>query len=78
MISVHFLVNVNNISFDPHLGYADIFIYFPVIVESVPGAILCFFFCKANSIAAEHMWPLIVFVIGLNGVWLMQNVKNQK
>ena len=41
------------------------------IVESVIGAILSFL-RKAVRFVAEHTWTLIVFVVGLIGVWLMQ------
>ena len=46
----------------------------PAIVESVVGAILSFL-GKAVGFVAEHTWALIVFVVGLIGVWLMQKVK---
>ena len=45
-----------------------------VIVGSVPDAILSLL-VKAVGFVAEHTWDLIVFVIGLIGVWLMQKVK---
>ena len=45
-----------------------------VIVGSVPDAILSLL-VKAAGFVAEHTWDLIVFVIGLIGVWLMQKVK---
>ena len=46
----------------------------PAIVRSVVGAILSFL-AKAVGFVAEHTWALIVFVVGLIGVWLMQKVK---
>ena len=46
----------------------------PAIVGSVVGAILGFL-GKAVGFVAEHTWALIVFVVGLIGVWLMQRVK---
>ena len=46
----------------------------PAIVESVVGVILSFL-GKAVGFVAEHAWALIVFVVGLIGVWLMQKVK---
>ena len=45
------------------------------IVGSVAGAILSFL-GKAVGCVAEYTWALIVFVVGLTGVWLMQWVKN--
>ena len=42
----------------------------PAIVGSVVGAILSFL-----GKAVGHTWALIVFVVGLIGVWLMQGVK---
>ena len=45
----------------------------PAIVGSVVGAILSFL-GKAVGFLAEHTWALIVFVVGLIGVWLMQRV----
>ena len=41
---------------------------------SVVSAILSFL-GKAVGFVAEHIWALIVFVVGLIGVWLMQRVK---
>ena len=41
---------------------------------SVIGAILSFL-GKAVGFVAEHTWALIVFVVGLTGVWLMRKVK---
>ena len=46
----------------------------PAIMGRVVGAILSFF-GKAVGFVAEHTWALIVFVVGLIGVWLMQKVK---
>ena len=46
----------------------------PTTVGSVVGAILSFL-GKAVGFVAEHTWTLIVFVVGLIGVWLMQKVK---
>ena len=46
----------------------------PAIVESVVVVILSFL-GKAVGFVAEHAWALIVFVVGLIGVWLMQKVK---
>ena len=46
----------------------------PAIVGSAVGAILSFS-GKAVGFVAEHTWALIVFVVGLVGVWLMQKVK---
>ena len=46
----------------------------PAIVGSVVGAILSFL-GKAVGFVAEHTWALIVFVVGLIGLWLMQKVK---
>ena len=46
----------------------------PAIIGSAVGAILSFL-GKAVGFVAEHTWTLIVFVVGLIGVWLMQKVK---
>ena len=46
----------------------------PAIAGSVVSAILSFL-GKAVGFVAEHTWALIVFVVGLIGVWLMQKVK---
>ena len=46
----------------------------PVILGSIAGSILSFL-GTAVGFAAEHTWALIVFVVGLIGVWLMQKVK---
>ena len=46
----------------------------PANLGSVVGAILSFL-RKAVGFVAEHTWTLIVFVVGLIGVWLMQKVK---
>ena len=46
----------------------------PAIVESDVGATLSFL-GKTVGFVAEHTWALIVFVVGLIGVWLMQKVK---
>ena len=43
----------------------------PAIMRSVVGAILIFL-DKAVEFVAEHTWTLIVFVVGLIGVWLIQ------
>ena len=48
----------------------------PAIVGSVVGAILRFL-GKAVGFVAEHTWALIVFVVGLIGVWLMQGVQRK-
>ena len=48
----------------------------PAIVGSVVGAILSFL-GKAIGFVAEHTWALIVFVVGLIGVWLMQGVQRK-
>ena len=42
----------------------------PAIVGSVVGAISSFL-GKAVGFVAEHTWALIVFVVGLIGLWLM-------
>ena len=42
----------------------------PAIVGSVAGAILSLL-GKTVGFVAEHTWTLIVFVVGLIGVWLM-------
>ena len=42
----------------------------PTIVGSVVGTILSFL-GKAVGFVAEHTWVLIVFIVGLIGVWLM-------
>ena len=44
------------------------------IVGSAVGAILSFL-GKPVGFVAEHTWALIVFVVGLIGLWLMQKVK---
>ena len=46
----------------------------PAIMERVVGAILSFF-GKAVGFVAEHTWALIVFAVGLIGVWLIQRIK---
>ena len=46
----------------------------PAIVGSVVGAILSLR-GKAVGFVAEDTWALIVFDVGLIGVWLMQRVK---
>ena len=46
------------------------------IVGSVVGAILSFL-GKAVGFVAEHTWALIVFAVGLIGVWLMQRVQKK-
>ena len=46
------------------------------IVGSVADAILRFL-GNAVGFVAEHTWALIVFVVGLNGVWLMQRVSRK-
>ena len=43
---------------------------------SVVGAILSFLE-KAIGFIAEHSWALIVFVVGLIGIWLMQGVQRK-
>ena len=43
---------------------------------SVVGAILSFL-GKAVGFVAEHTWALIVFAVGLIGVWLMQRVQKK-
>ena len=48
----------------------------PAIVESVVDATLSFL-GKAVGFVAEHTWALIVFVVGLIGVWLMQGVQRK-
>ena len=48
----------------------------PAIVGSVVDAILSFL-GNAVGFVAEHTWALIVFVVGLNGVWLMQRVSRK-
>ena len=48
----------------------------PAIVGSVVGTILSFLE-KAIGFVAEHTWALIVFVVGLIGAWLMQEVKKE-
>ena len=45
-----------------------------VIVRNVVGAILSFL-GNVVEFVAEHTWALIVFAVGLIGVWLMQRVK---
>ena len=42
----------------------------PAIVGSVAGVILSLL-GKTVGFVAEHTWTLIVFVVGLIGVWLM-------
>ena len=44
------------------------------IAGSVVGAILSFL-GKTVGFVAEHTWALIVFAVGLIGLWLMQKVK---
>ena len=44
------------------------------IIGSVADSILSFL-GKAVGFAAEYTWALIVFVVGLTGWWLMQEVK---
>ena len=46
----------------------------PAIVGSIVGAILSFL-GKAVGYVAEDTWALIVFAVGLIGVWFMQRVK---
>ena len=46
----------------------------PAIIGSIVGAILSFL-GKAVGFVAENTWPLIVFIAGLVGWWLMQKVK---
>ena len=46
----------------------------PAIMERIVGAILSFL-GKAVRFVAEHTWALIVFAVGLIGVWLMRFVK---
>ena len=46
----------------------------PAIVGSIVGAILSFL-GKAVGFVAENTWTLTVFVAGLIGWWLMQNIK---
>ena len=46
----------------------------PAIVGSIVGAILSFL-GKAAGFVAEDAWALIVFAVGLIGVWFMQRVK---
>ena len=48
----------------------------PAFVGSVVGAILSFL-VKAVEFVTEHTWTLIVFVVGLIGVWLMQRVQKK-
>ena len=48
----------------------------PAIVESVVGAILSFP-GKAVGFVAKHTWALIVFLVGLVGVWLMHRVQRK-
>ena len=48
----------------------------PAIVGSVVGVILSFL-GKAIGFVAEHTWTLIVFAVGLIGVWLMQRVQRK-
>ena len=48
----------------------------PAIVGSVVGVILSFL-GKAIGFVAEHTWALIVFAVGLIGVWLMQRVQRK-
>ena len=43
-------------------------------VGSAAGAILSFL-GKVVGFVVEHIWTLIVFVVGVIGVWLMQRVK---
>ena len=46
----------------------------PATLGSVIGSILSFL-GKTVGFVAEHTWALVVFVVGLIGVWLMQRVK---
>ena len=46
----------------------------PAIVGSVVGANLSLL-GKALWFVAEHPWTLVIFVVGLIGLWLMQRVK---
>ena len=46
----------------------------PAIVGSVVGVILSFL-GKAVGLVAEHTWALIIFVVGVFGLWLIQRVK---
>ena len=46
----------------------------PAIAGTVVGAILSFL-GKAVGFVAEYIWTLIVFVAGLIGWWLMQELK---
>ena len=48
----------------------------PAMVGSVVGAILSFL-GKVVGFVAEHTWALIVFVVGLIGLWLMQRVQRK-
>ena len=48
----------------------------PAIVGSVVGAILSFL-GKTVGFVAEHAWALIVFIVGLIGVWVMQRVQKK-
>lgn len=79
-IGNHLLANIL-VSFEMYWGgggsskdVLEKFLQTTAIVGSVAGAILSFF-GKAVGFVAEHAWALIVFVGGLIGVWLMQNVK---
>ena len=49
---------------------------FPAIVGDVAGGILSFI-GKAIEFVAEHTSTLIVFVVGLVGVWLMQRLQKK-
>ena len=46
----------------------------PAVIGSVVGSILSLL-GKAFGFVAEHTWALIVFVVGIIGWWLMQEVK---
>ena len=46
----------------------------PAIIRSVAGATLSFL-GKAVGFTAEHIWALIVFVVGLIVWWFMQKIK---
>ena len=48
----------------------------PAVVGSIVGVILSFV-RKVVGFVAEHTWAIIVFVAGLVGWWLMQNVKKK-
>ena len=46
----------------------------PAIIGSVVDSILSLL-GKTVGFVAEHTWALIVFVVGIIGLWLMQKVK---